>query len=85
MSANNTESSFTMLITVLFEVKIIANLSGKATIITLNNRPIRIDVNNDIFVANIAPFALPAPSSFATRTLLLNKVEIKLKIIIYCG
>ncbi|KAF5807785.1 hypothetical protein HanXRQr2_Chr05g0237521 [Helianthus annuus] len=58
-----------MLITVVFDVKIIASLSGNATIIAQKNRPIRIDISKDILVANIAPFALPAPSSFATRTL----------------
>ncbi|MFS7941321.1 hypothetical protein Hanom_Chr05g00474861 [Helianthus anomalus] len=69
VSDNNTESSSTMLMTMLFDVKIIASLSGNATINAQNSRPTRIDVSNDILVANIAPFALPAPSSFATRTL----------------
>lgn len=36
---------------------------------TQKKSPITSDVTDDTIVANLAPFPLPAPSSFATRTL----------------
>jgi len=51
------------------EVKIIASFSWKAMVIDQNRSPTTKEVNTEILVANFAPFALPAPSSFATRTL----------------
>lgn len=48
------------------------NKASSLWYIIINNqkmRPIMIDVNTDTVVANLAPFPLPAPSSFATLTL----------------
>lgn len=46
-----------------------AILRLKIMIIEKNKMPIIKDVNTDTVVANLAPFALPAPSSFSTLTL----------------
>jgi hypothetical protein len=69
VNASKTANSLTIKITKELEVKIIASFSGKAMTIDQNNSPTTREVNNDTMVANLAPFALPAPSSFATRTL----------------
>lgn len=69
MNASKTANSLTIAITEELEVKIIASFPGKAMMIDQNNSPTTRDVNTDTVVANLAPFALPAPSSFATRTL----------------
>ena len=69
VNANKTAKSLTILITEALEVKIIARFSGKAMIIDQNRSPTIKEDNTEIVVANFAPFALLAPSSFATRTL----------------
>ena len=69
MNANKTANSLTISITGVLVVKIIASFSWKTMIIDQNRSPTIKDVNNETVVANFAPFALPAPSSFATRTL----------------
>ena len=69
MNANKTANSLTISITGVLVVKIIASFSWKTMIIDQNRSPTIKDVNTETVVANFAPFALPAPSSFATRTL----------------
>lgn len=73
MNANKTANSLTIVITEELEVKIIASFSWKAMIVDQNRSPTTKEVNTETVVANFAPFALPAPSSFATRTLKLRK------------
>jgi hypothetical protein len=69
VNANKTANSLTISITGVLVVKIIASFSWKTMIIDQNRSPTIKDVNTETVVANFAPFALPAPSSFATRTL----------------
>ena len=69
VNASNSASSFTIAITEELDVKIIASLSWKAKIIDQKKSPTTREVNTDTNEANLAPFALPAPISFATRTL----------------
>jgi hypothetical protein len=69
VKANNIDSSLTILITDKFDVKIKASFSLKRTIINQNMKPANTVFTTETIVANFAPFALPAPSSFATRTL----------------
>ena len=69
VNANKTAKSLTISITEALEVKIIARFLGKAMIIDQNRSPTIKEDNTEIVVANFAPFALLAPSSFATRTL----------------
>lgn len=69
VNANKTAKSLTISITEALEVKIIARFSGKAMIIDQNRSPTIKEDNTEIVLANFAPFALPAPSSYATRTL----------------
>jgi hypothetical protein len=69
VNANKTANLLTIAITEVVEVKIIASFSWKAMVIDQNRSPTTKEVNTEILVANFAPFALPAPSSFATRTL----------------
>ena len=69
VNANKTTKSLTISIIEALEVKIIARFSGKAMNIDQNRSPTIKEDNTEIVVANFAPFALPAPSSFATRTL----------------
>lgn len=47
-----------------------ANWSFNAIMMAQNKSPITIDCITDTWVANFAPFPFPAPSSFATLTLL---------------
>lgn len=69
VNASKRDNSSTILITAELEVKILAIFSGKAIIIEKNMNPTRTAVSTTPAVANFAPSALPAPSSFATRTL----------------
>ena len=69
VNANKTAKSLSISITEELEVKIITRFSGKAMIVDQNRSPTIKEDNTEIVVANFAPFALPAPSSFATRTL----------------
>lgn len=66
---SRTAKSLTIEIIEELEVKIIASFSGKAMTISQKKNPTAREVNTDTLVANLAPLALPAPSSFATRTL----------------
>lgn len=69
VNANKTDNSLTIVITGLLEVKIITSFSLKAIIINQNRTPTAREVKTATVVANFAAFVLPAPSSFATRTL----------------
>lgn len=69
VNANKTDKSLTIAITGMLEVKIIASFSWKTIIIKQNRSPTAREVKTETVVANFAPFALLAPSSFATRTL----------------
>lgn len=71
-NANSMDSRFTASMIESVDVKILASLSGNA--ITTNQKiiPTIQALNNDTDMANLAAFALPAPSSFATRTLSKN-------------
>lgn len=75
---NMTANSLTIAITGMLGVNIMASFSWNATTIKQKRSPTDREVNNDTMVANFAPFALPAPSSFATRTLVTKKT-IKIK------
>lgn len=69
VKANNIASSLTIWITEELDVKIKARFLLKDTITNQNINPTNKVVTTETTVANLAPFALPAPSSFATRTL----------------
>jgi len=70
VKANKIDSSLTIWITDKLDVKIKASFSLKTTIINQNMNPTITVFTTETTVANFAPFALPAPSSFATRTLI---------------
>lgn len=77
VNARRRDSLSTASITTELEVKMKANLSWRAIMRRQKKRPITEDVTTDTMVANLAPLPLPAPSSFATRTLTLaNREEI---------
>lgn len=69
-------NSLTIVITGKLEVKIMASFSWNATTIKQNISPTDREVNTDTMVASFAPFAFPAPSSFATRTLDMQETMI---------
>ena len=69
VNTNMIENSFAMEMTGTLAVKIIASFSWKKMIMKQNKSPTVMEVNIDTVIANFAPFALPAPSSLATRTL----------------
>lgn len=69
VKANRMESLLTATKTASLEENIQAILLWKSIIITPKNNPIINDCVTDTIVANLAPFPLPAPNSFATRTL----------------
>ena len=66
---NMTEKSLTILTTGRLDVKMRESFSWKSMIIEANSSPANKEVRIETVVANLAAFALPAPSSFATRTL----------------
>ena len=69
MKASQIASSLTILMTDELDVKINASFSLKIMTTNQNINPTSRVFTTDTIVANFAPFALPAPSSFATRTL----------------
>ena len=69
VKAKRIESLFTSSSTGLLEENIKASSLWKYIINNQKKRPITIDVTTDTNVANLAPFPLPAPSSFETLTL----------------
>lgn len=69
VKANRSESLLTAFKTASLEEKIQAIWLWRSIIITQKNNPIINDCVTDTIVANLAPFPLPAPNSFATRTL----------------
>lgn len=69
VKANKNANSLTIWITDELDVKIKASFSLKATITNQKINPTNTVFTTETIVANFAAFALPAPSSFATRTL----------------
>lgn len=69
MNARRTISLLTSFKTGALEENINARSLWKKIINNQKKRPMIIDVITDTTAANLAPFPLPAPSSFATRTL----------------
>ena len=69
MKASRIESLLTAIKTSSLEEKIQAIWLWKSIMITQKNNPMIKDCVTDTIVANLAPLPLPAPSSFATRTL----------------
>ena len=69
VTPRRTDSLSTIFSTLSLDVKSKPYLSWKTNIREQNKIPISVDVPTDTMVANFAPFPLPAPSSFATRTL----------------
>lgn len=69
MHASKSASSLTIVITAEVEVKIFASFPGMAITTGQKKSPTKREYSNDTMVANFVPFAFPAPSSFATRTL----------------
>ena len=69
MKTNMIANSLTIVMTGKLEVKIMASFLWNNMTIKQNESPTAREVNVDTMVANFAPFAFPAPSSFATRTL----------------
>lgn len=72
MRASRTERLSTAWITASLVVNIIASLSWRINARKLMKRLIMKDVVVDTIVANLAPFPLDAPNSFATLTLVKN-------------
>ncbi|WVZ18750.1 hypothetical protein V8G54_006072 [Vigna mungo] len=68
VKANNIARSLTIWITDELDVKIKARFLLKNTITNQNINPTSTVFTTETKVANFAPSALPAPSSFATRT-----------------
>lgn len=58
------------------DVNMYANLSWNIRIRAKKTMPIMVDWTTETLVANLAPWPLPAPSSFATRTL-RNSTEVR--------
>lgn len=69
VNASKIANSLTIVITAGLELKILASFSGVAIIMDRKQSPTNREFSTDTMAANLAPFALPAPSSFATRTL----------------
>lgn len=69
VNASMTANSFTIDITGMLEVNIIASFSWKTITINQNRNPTAREVKTETVIENLAPLALPAPSSLATRTL----------------
>lgn len=69
VNASNSDKSLTVSMTGILEVNIIASSLLNASTVTQNRSPTAREVKTETAVANFAPLALPAPSSFATRTL----------------
>ncbi|BAT15697.1 Os12g0126050 [Oryza sativa Japonica Group] len=67
--ASKGESSATASATTLLSVNMYASLPRKIRKSTNNINPIEKEVVTTLKMANLALLALPAPSSFATRTL----------------
>lgn len=73
VNAKSRESLSAAWITAGLEVKMSANVSWSCMMRAQKMSPIADEVITDTTVANFAPLPLPAPSSFATRTLALQK------------
>lgn len=69
VNANKIANSLTIVITAELEVKINASFLGMAMMMDQKKNPTNREFRTDIMAANLAPFALPAPSSFVARTL----------------
>lgn len=72
MKANRTERLSTEFRTASLDEKIEPIWSWRNTMNTVKNNPTINDSVIDTSVANLAPLPLPAPSSFATRTLQIS-------------
>lgn len=69
MKARRMESLLTAFKTGSLDENIRASSLWKKIMSSQKKRPITMDVVTATIVANLAPFPLPAPSSFATLTL----------------
>lgn len=69
VKAKRIDNLFTACKTASLEENIKASSLWYIIINNQKKRPIMTDVTTDTIVANLAPFPLPAPSSFATLTL----------------
>jgi len=69
VTPRRTDSLSTIFSTLSLDVKSKPYLSWKTNIRKQKEIPMSVDIPTDTTVANFAPFPLPAPSSFATRTL----------------
>lgn len=72
VKAKSHESLSTSSMTGALSENMYANLSWNAMINTQKKSPIIVEVITETFVANFAALPLPAPSSFAILTLLIN-------------
>lgn len=69
VKASRMESLLTAIKTASLEENINAIWLWRINIITQKDNPMINDCVTDTIVASLAPFPLPAPNSFATRTL----------------
>lgn len=80
VKARSIDSLFTAWSTASLEENMRASSLWKIKISSQKKIPIATDVPTATFVANLAPFPLPAPSSFATLTLCTRaRLDVRLK------